>query len=1322
MDSDLSAWLNPEKASEKQKEDSSAVSFSKKKSMLEKILKLIEKQPIRPTDYPIVPETASPGILLDIEYDGDRGLARLKIFDPDTMQIYEWFDNSGHQPYCLTDLSQKELSQNQQVVGHPGFERFETTRKFDLLHDTELALTTIVTRDPLAIGGRQDSIREIIGRDHAWEADIRYHHCYTMDRSLVPGLFYRTQQRKLDSVAQKYSLEDAEKIRKLFEAGTEASKLIEEYLPLFLTPTINLPRLSFDIEVASPAIDRIPDPTEAPFPVIAASIIDDTGQGIVCLLRQDSSAEAIKPNLPPSVQVRYFSEEKPLIEWLFRIIWRTPLLFTYNGDNFDLRYLFNRAKKLDIATSDIPFSLRGTRRGQPEVQLHYGVHVDLYRFFHNRSIQIYAFQNSYREVTLEDVSQALLGEGKREIPDLISDLPLNVLAEYNWQDANLTIRLTQFDNNLVLNLIIMLMRISHQGMHDLTRTAVSSWIRSLLYYEHRQQNYLIPRQDQIAAMKGEAITEAIIKGKKYKGAIVVEPKAGVHFDVTVLDFASLYPSIMKAYNLSYETVRCNHPECQSNQVPDTPHWICTRREGLTSLIIGIIRDVRVEYFKPRAKDKTLTSAQRSWFSVIEQALKVYLNACLPFDEEVIIRTPTGQIEKREIVSLKDAWKTLEILSVDANSNNGGFGTPIFVPIKGFAETGATKILRISLSDGRLLRCTSNHVVPVYTTQTGRRYGKEFRIHEIPAGDLKIGDELLLCNRIPLSESVPNSLFIPDIIDSSNLLIGMERKVYRRFSYRRNQATDNEVIQVINRKFEYSKGRKLYKVYWTDLSEEEKDVIRKATPGLLRAKITKNPPSPSFWQDLYIPLSKEFFQLLGWYIAEGYGQQNRFAITQSSEKNPENVHEILSLLHQLNWPAVLYGDKSIVIHSNVLSSVISRLCGSHANNKRIPLFLLNRMRAEALLETYFKGDGIFNTHGRRRYSTISQQLTKDLIFLLSALGRFTSIHRDSNITRIVETLGRNYARKYRGLIDFNGTNLIQVKSIDVEPKPQPVFDIETGNGWFVTTNGIVTHNSYGVLGASHFPLYCAPAAESITAYGRFAISETIKKAEELGVVVLYGDTDSLFLASPSREQLDRLVEYSEKALKVELDVEKVYRYVALSSRKKNYLGVTREGRVDIKGLTGKKRNTPAFLQEAFMQMVDILQQVKDETEFAGAKERILRLAREKLTMLERREFQVEDLAIRVQLTKPISAYTKTTPQHVKAAKQLEAAGKEVMAGDIISFVKTSDGVKPVEQATVQDIDTSKYKDLVRSAFEQVLDALGIEWFDTIGMRRLDTFFG
>ncbi len=862
----------------------------KKTSLLTQILAQSKDQPIRPSDYPNTPKSGPPGVLINIDYKGDPGVAKLKLYNVDKGQIYEWLDNTEHHPYCLTDLSRETLSQKNDVIGHSGFLKFEESPKYNLLRDQEEKYTVIVARDPLAIGGRPDSIREKLGRDHAWEADIRYTQCYTMDRALTPGLFYKIQENQLQPVPQKYSAEDATKIRGLFKGDLELSKLIEDYLPLFLTPATSLPRLAIDIEVESEFIDRIPDPQQAPQPIISIAIVDDAGIGRIFLLRRDSQ-EIAHDNLPDEVSVEVFDDERDLVESVFRILWRTPILLTFNGDNFDLQYLINRAKKLGIPPTDNPVRLRGGFRGNPEAELEYGVHIDLYRFFHNRSIQIYAFRNRYSEVRLETVSQALLGEGKFKLPDQIDKIPVNLLAQYNLQDAKLNMRLTQFDNDLVMGLILLLMRVSHQGMHDLTRTAVSNWIRSLLYYAHRQNNYLIPRQDEIAAFKGEAVTEAIIKGKKYMGAIVVEPKEGVHFNVTVVDFSSLYPSIMKSYNLSYETVRCDHPECKENLVPETPHWICTRRQGITSLIIGLIRDVRVEHFKPQAKNTTLPLDQRSWFSVVEQALKVFSNA-----------------------------------------------------------------------------------------------------------------------------------------------------------------------------------------------------------------------------------------------------------------------------------------------------------------------------------------------------------------------------------------------------------------------------------------------AYGVLGASHFPLYCAPAAESITALGRYAITQTIEKAEEIGVKVLYGDTDSLFLDRPTKDQLKQLIDYSEKELRVELDVEKEYRYVALSSRKKNYLGVSKDGLVDIKGLTGKKRNTPAFLQIAFMEMIDILRQVRDPDGFTSAKERILRLAREKLTMLERRDFDVEDLAIRVQLTKNLSAYTKTTPQHVKAAKQLQAAGREVGAGDIIAFVKTTRGVKPVEQATVQDIDVAKYKDLVKSTFEQVLDALGIEWLDTIGMRRLDTFFG
>ena len=104
--------------------------------------------------------------------------------------------------------------------------------------------------------------------------------------------------------------------------------------------------------------------------------------------------------------------------------------------------------------------------------------------------------------------------------------------------------------------------------------------------------------------KGTSSTTAIIKEKKYRGGLVVEPELGIHFNVVVVDFASLYPSIIKVHNLSYETVNCSHIECKQNTqnlIEGTSHWVCSKKRGMTSILIGTLRDLRVNYYKHLAR-------------------------------------------------------------------------------------------------------------------------------------------------------------------------------------------------------------------------------------------------------------------------------------------------------------------------------------------------------------------------------------------------------------------------------------------------------------------------------------------------------------------------------------------------------------------------------------------------------------------------------------------------------------------------------------------------------------------------------------------------
>jgi DNA polymerase I len=277
--------------------------------------------------------------------------------------------------------------------------------------------------------------------------------------------------------------------------------------------------------------------------------------------------------------------------------------------------------------------------------------------------------------------------------------------------------------------------------------------------------------------------------------------------------------------------------------------------------------------------------------------------------------------------------------------------------------------------------------------------------------------------------------------------------------------------------------------------------------------------------------------------------------------------------------------------------------------------------------------------------------------------------------------------------------------------------------------VFVNSAYGVAGSENFPLKCAPVAEATTAIGRYSINQTIEKAQSLNISVLYGDTDSVFLLNPTKGQTKTLEEWSLKELDLDLEAEKTYRFLALSKRKKNYVGIYADGKVDIKGMSAKKSNTPAFITRAFQEVTEILKKISNKEEFKKEKKNIIKVARSYLKRIgkpvEKNGFPIEDYAVTIRLSRKLDAYNGE-PQHVKAARLIEnKTHKKFIEGDYITLVKTrdTDGAKPIYKdmrPDISDINTDKYEENMQKVFEQLLDALDITWGEIKGATRLDSF--
>lgn len=290
------------------------------------------------------------------------------------------------------------------------------------------------------------------------------------------------------------------------------------------------------------------------------------------------------------------------------------------------------------------------------------------KLYEKPMVKVGIYKNKYKSVGLDMVSRAILGRGKYKgySGKDFDNLPtLQDKRKYVLEDSQLVYEILQHNDFEILRLMSEISRLTGVNIEHVCNGGVSTlWTRILddivlkeistareLNVEKKQdRNLLLERyynrgysqspalqvQDEVCRIledeesedeelldektesKGELLRQKN-KDIKFEGGKVIEPMRGEHKNVTVLDVASLYPTMIINYNISFDTIFCDC--CKDDPSARVPkevidakdYWICRKRQGVFT--------ERMRYFtQERLRQKDLGN------DVGSQGLKILINA------------------------------------------------------------------------------------------------------------------------------------------------------------------------------------------------------------------------------------------------------------------------------------------------------------------------------------------------------------------------------------------------------------------------------------------------------------------------------------------------------------------------------------------------------------------------------------------------------------------------------------------------------------------------------------------------------------------------
>ena len=297
--------------------------------------------------------------------------------------------------------------------------------------------------------------------------------------------------------------------------------------------------------------------------------------------------------------------EKEVIEkFIDEILILDPDIITgWNVIDFDLAYLSKKCKKLKIG-----FDI-GREPSKCKIRLEENFFRESKADISGRQVLdgLNLLRVSFIKVDdykLDTVSKSILGEGKlieaqgpdkyKEIDELFKNNKKK-LVDYNLKDAELVIKILGKTKVLELSILRSLLT----GMPlDRVNASIASF-DSLYLRELNKRNIVAPSGN------------FVVKEEGIKGGYVRESLPGIYNYILILDFKSLYPSMMRTFNIDpYSYVS----DCKGKNLIKAPNGACFRNED------GVLPEILTKLYHEREK------ARKEKDELTKYAIKILMNS------------------------------------------------------------------------------------------------------------------------------------------------------------------------------------------------------------------------------------------------------------------------------------------------------------------------------------------------------------------------------------------------------------------------------------------------------------------------------------------------------------------------------------------------------------------------------------------------------------------------------------------------------------------------------------------------------------------------